>query len=143
MKKRVFLDECCSELRSAFGPKAHVYTAKDLGVAGKEDTPVIEKAFAKKCLIVTANKDFLDYYRNHPRRKGKNGQYFYGLIFLKHSKQFTRKRQLQIALTDIAWEDTRQHDDLIRVSATGQTKHERLCHPSCAAEFAKEEARWS
>jgi len=73
MKKRIFLDECCSDLGSVFGPKAHVYTAKDLGVTGKEDVSVIEKAFDKKCLIVTANKDFVDYYRNHPRRKEKMG----------------------------------------------------------------------
>jgi hypothetical protein len=142
MKKRVFLDECCSELGSVFGTKAHVYTAKDLGVTGKEDPRVIDKAVDKKCLIVTVNKDFVGYYRNHPRRKGKNGEYFYGLIFLKHSKQLRRKRQLEIALDGIAWDDTRQHDDLIRVSADGRTRHERLCHPWCAAEFPKEETEW-
>ena len=74
MKKRVFLDECCSELGSVFGQKAHVYTAKDLGVTGKEDLSVIDKAFEKKCLIVTVNKDFVAYYRNHPLRK--NGWFF-------------------------------------------------------------------
>jgi hypothetical protein len=46
VKKRVFLDECCSDsnLASVFGPKAHVYTAKDLGVAKKKDPIVIDKA---------------------------------------------------------------------------------------------------
>ncbi|MFZ0797237.1 MAG: DUF5615 family PIN-like protein [Terriglobales bacterium] len=142
MKKRVFLDECCGELGPVFGTKAHVYTASDLGVKGTEDPRVIDKAFEKKCMIVTVNADFVDYYRNHPRRKGKNGQYFYGLIFLKHSSQLPRKRQLEIAMRDIAWEDTRQHDDLIRVSADGRTRHERLCHPECAREFPKSETEW-
>jgi len=142
VKKRVFLDECCGELGSVFGPKAHVYTAKDLGVMGKEDTSVIDKAFKKKCLIVTVNKDFVAYYRNHPRRKGKNGTFFYGLIFLKNSRQLTRRKQLKIALAHTDWDDTRQHDDLIRVSAEGRTRHERLCHTQCAAEFPKEQSEW-
>lgn len=142
MKKRVFLDECCGELASVFGAKAHVYTAKDLGVIGNEDRRVIDKAFAKKCLIVTVNEDFVEYYRNHPDRKGKNGVYFYGLIFLKHSRRLPRKKQLQIAIRAIAWNDTRRHDDLIRVSADGKTRHERLCHPQCAAKFPKEETEW-
>lgn len=141
-KKRVFLDECVSDLGHVFGAKAHVYTARDLGVTGKEDTRVIEKAFQLKCLIVTVNKDFLDYYYNHPRRKGKNGVYFYGLIFLKSSKQLTREKQLRLALKTMEWDDTRQHDDLVRVSATGKTRHERLCHPECAAEFPKEQGEW-
>jgi hypothetical protein len=64
------------------------------------------------------------------------------LIFLKQSKQLPRKRQLEIALAGIASDDTRQHDDLIRVSADGQTRHERLCHPECAAQFPKEETEW-
>jgi predicted nuclease of predicted toxin-antitoxin system len=76
MKKRVFLDECCGEVGSVFGTKAHVYTAKDLGVTGKEDPRVIDKAIDKKCLIVTVNKDFVGYYRNHRRRNGKNGEFF-------------------------------------------------------------------
>jgi predicted nuclease of predicted toxin-antitoxin system len=77
-RKRVFLDECVSDLGHVFGLKAHVYTAHDLGMTGKEDTRVIEMAFKLKCLIVTVNKDFLDYYYNHPRRKGKRGVYFMG-----------------------------------------------------------------
>jgi len=141
-KKRVFLDECNSDLRRVFSAKAHVYTARDLGVAGKEDTRVIEMAFKLKCLIVTINKDFLTYYYKHPRRKGRRGVYFYGLIFLKASKQLTREKQLRLALKAIDWGATRQHDDLIRVSATGKTRHERLCHPECAAEFPKEETEW-
>src|ERR1039458_3505588 len=119
MKKRVFLDECCGELVSVFGSKAHVYTAADLGVTGIEDPRVIDKAFEKKCMIVTVNIDFVDYYRNHPSRRGKHGTYFYGLIFLKHSNLLPRRKQLEIAMRGIAWDDTRQHDDLIRVAADG------------------------
>jgi hypothetical protein len=141
-KKRVFLDECNQDLGHVFGGKAIVYTARDLGATGKEDTRVIDMAFKRKCLIVTVNKNFVDYYYNHPRRKGKRGTYFYGLIFLKPSKQLTREKQLRLALKTMEWEDTRQHDDLIRVSATGKTRHERLCHPECAAEFPKEQGEW-
>src|SRR5215467_12841380 len=114
-KKRVFLDECCSDLGNIFPAKTHVYTAQSLGVTGEEDTRVIDEAVKKKCLIVTVNKDFVDYYRNHPRRKGKNGTFFYGLIFLKQSNQLTRKQQLRRALKRIQWKDTCDHDDLIRV----------------------------
>jgi hypothetical protein len=64
-----------------FGPKDHVYTAKDFGITGKEDPKAIDAAVQKKCSIVTVNKDFLDYYRDHPMRKGKWGKYGYGLIF--------------------------------------------------------------
>jgi len=141
-KKRVFLDECVSELGHVFGAKAHVYTARDLGVNGREDATVIEKAFKLKCLIVTVNRDFLDYYYNHPRRKGKRGVYFYGLIFLKPSRQLTREKRLRLALKEIEWEETRQHDDLVRVSAAGKTRHERLCHPECAAAFPEDQKRW-
>ncbi|HEX3437572.1 MAG TPA: DUF5615 family PIN-like protein [Pseudacidobacterium sp.] len=139
-KKRVFLDECCSELISVFGEKAHIYTVNDLELRGKEDLRVIDKAFEKKCLIVTVNKDFLDYYRNHPQRK--RGVYFYGLIFLKHSSKLTRKQQLRLALKETAWAETRDHDDLITVSAEGKTKHERLCHPECAAVLPKKWSEW-
>jgi Domain of unknown function (DUF5615) len=144
VKKRVFLDECCSDsnLGSVFGPKAHVYTAKDLGVTSKKDPTVIDKAVKKKCLIVTVNRDFLDYYRNHQLRKGSRIRYFYGLIFLHDSRQLTRKRQLEIALKDILWHETREHDDLIQVRADGKTKHERLCHEDCRAESPEEEREW-
>jgi hypothetical protein len=45
-----------------FGAKAHVYIARDLGVTGKEDIRVIEKAAKVKSLNVTVNRDFSDYY---------------------------------------------------------------------------------
>lgn len=141
-KKRLFLDECCSDLGSVFGKKAHVYSAKDLGVAGKEDPRVIDKAVEKKCLIVTVNKDFLDYYRNHANRRGKKGTFFYGLIFLKASKQLTRASQLKVAIRAMEWNDTRMHDDLVMVAADGKTKHERLCHKECAAKFPTEQGEW-
>jgi len=144
-KKRIFLDECCGEdgLRSCFPDKSHVYVAADFGVRGKEDPTVIDQAIDRRCLIITVNKDFVEYYRNHSRRKGKKGTFFYGLIFLKPSKFRNRREQLQIALRDISWGDTRQHDDLIFVSANGQTRHERLCHPECAAEFPADQTEWN
>jgi predicted nuclease of predicted toxin-antitoxin system len=58
-RKRIFLDECNSDLRSVFGSKDHVYTAKDFGMTGKEDPKAIDAAVQKKCSIVTVNKDFL------------------------------------------------------------------------------------
>jgi hypothetical protein len=130
-KKRVFLDECCGDdgLKSCFPGKAHVYVATDFGVRGKEDTAVIDKAIQRGCLIITVNKDFVDYYRNHSRRKAR--------------KTRTRREQLQTALKEIAWDDTREHDDLIYVSAEGKTRHERLCHPECAAEFPVDQTKWS
>jgi hypothetical protein len=136
-KKRVFLDECLGreELGHLFGTKAHVYSARDLGVTGKEDIRVIDGAVAKKCLIVTVNKDFLDYYRNHPRRR--QGTFFYGLIFLRPSKTLSRSQQLKKALRETAWSETRDHDDLVTVYADGRSFHERLCHPECAEEFAR------
>jgi hypothetical protein len=143
-KKRVFLDECCSEdgLKTCFSEKAHMHVAASFGVRGKEDTAVIDKAVRKHCLIVTVNKDFVDYYRNHPLRKGRKGTYFYGLIFLKPSKVMPRREQLRAALKMIDWRDTREHDDLIFVSAEGKTRHERLCHPECAAEFPPDQREW-
>jgi len=139
-RKRVFLDEHLEhELRSVFGAKAHVYTARDFGVTGTQDPRVIDRAVRAKCLIVTADKGFVQYYRGHPSRKGALS-YFYGLIFLKHSNQLPRKEQLRRALKEIAWRETRDHDDLITVHANGYTEHERLCHPGCAKEFAETEA---
>ena len=134
-RKRIFLDECCSDLRSVFGPKDHVYTARDFGIAGKEDSPVIDEAVKRKCTIVTVNKDFLTYYRDHPMRRGKWGKYGYGLIFLKNSHKLSRKRQLRAGVRAVEWDDTREHDDLVWVSADGRTRLERLCHKECAAEF--------
>lgn len=138
-KKRVFLDEHLGlELKTLFGSKAIVLTARDLGVTGTEDPHVIDKAVRSKCLIVTANRDFVQYYRSHPLR-GRVLNYFYGLIFLKHSHIMPRHEQLKRALKQIAWKETRNHDDLITVYANGQTAHERLCHPECAREFAARE----
>lgn len=141
-RKRVSLDECNSDLRDVFGSKDHVYRARDLGVRGKEDVRVIDEAVKRKCLIITVNKDFVEYYRNHLMRKGKNGAFGYGLIFLKPSKQLTRKEQLRKAMKNLDWQDTRGHDDLVWVAADGRTKLERLCHPECAAEFPEEQKEW-
>jgi hypothetical protein len=55
-------------------------------------------------------------------RKGKRGMYGYGLIFLKPSKQLTREQQLRIAVRALEWDDTREHDDLVWVSADGKTR---------------------
>ena len=90
---------------------------------GKEDPTVIDHAVKRGCLIITVNKDFIHYYRNHAFRKGKNGTFFYGLIFLKPSKVVSRQVQLKIALKEIAWSETRQHDDLVFVSAEGKNKN--------------------
>lgn len=139
-KKRICLDECCGELGPVFGAKAQVFTAKDLGVSGIDDTRVIDAAVDKKCLIVTVNRDFVEYYRSHPRRQG--GEWFYGLIFLNHSKTLPRKEQLKRAVRGMAWDESRQHDDLIFVAGDGRTRHERLCHPECAAEFPEEQTVW-
>jgi len=143
-KKRVFLDECCGDdgLKSCFPSKAHVFVAADFGLRGKEDPRVIDTAVQKKCLIITVNKDFVDYYRKHPLRKGRKLPFFCGLIFLKASKVKTRREELQAALEAIDWGDTRDHDDLIFVSAQGKTRHERLCHPECAAEFPADQGEW-
>jgi hypothetical protein len=141
-RKRVFLDECNSDLGHVFGPKDHVFTARDFGIAGKEDTRAIDEAVKRKCLIVTVNNDFVKYYRDHPMRKGKRGMYGYGLIFIKPSKRFTREQQLRIAVRALEWDDTREHDDLVRVSAEGKTRLERLCHPECAAEFPTDQTEW-
>ena len=142
-KKRVFLDECCGELGACFPAKAHIFTAKHLGVSGKEDPTVIDKAVTKKCLIITVNKDFVDYYRDHVWRKGKRGTFFFGLIFMKPSQTLSRTEQLNKALAAIEWNDTRRHDDLILVSAEGKTKHVRLCHPECAEAFPPEQQVWA
>ncbi len=134
MRKRVFLDEqLTSELGAVFGTKAHVYTVNDFGISGAADPRVIDQAVAKKCLIVTANADFVEYYRNHIGRK--SGAFYYGLIYLHASGDFTRKMHLEKALKETAWIETRRHDDLITVFSDGRTRHERLCHPGCAAEF--------
>ena len=43
--------------------------------AGGLKAKAIDAAVRKKCSIITVNKDFLDYYRDHPMRKGKWGKY--------------------------------------------------------------------
>jgi hypothetical protein len=129
-------------LLACSGKKAHVYLAKDLDVRGQEDTRVIDKAVSHKCAIVTVNQDFLEYYRDHPWRRGKNGTFFYGLIFLKPSHRYSRKEQLKLGLQDIAWGETRRHDDIVFVSAAGKTRHERLCHKECAAAFPRGQREW-
>jgi Domain of unknown function (DUF5615) len=135
-RKRVFLDEQLEPfLKICFGRKAHVYTAGDLGVRGFEDARVIDRAVRKKCMVVTKNRDFVDYYRNHPLRKGHSVSYFYGLIFLKPCSSLSDEVRLRRALTEIAWDETRDHDDLVTVHANGSTSHERLCHEECAREL--------
>jgi len=142
-RKRIFLDECNSDLGHVFGTKDHVYTAKDFGISGKEDPRAIDAAVKRKCSIVTVNRDFLDFYRDHPMRKGKWGKYGYGLIFLKPSKQLTRDEQLRRGIRALEWDDTREHDDLVWVSADGRTRLERLCNEECAKEFPKEHQKWN
>jgi hypothetical protein len=141
-RKRIFLDECNSDLGRVFGPKDHTHTAKDFGINGKEDTRAIDEAVKRKCTIVTVNKDFVQYYRDHPMRQGKWGKYGYGLIFLKPSQRLTREQQLRVALRALEWKDTRDHDDLVWVSADGRTRLERLCHAECAAEFPSDQTEW-
>src|ERR1035437_9654975 len=131
-RKRSFLDECNNGLGHGVRAKDHVYTAKDFGISGKEDPRAIDAAVKRKCSIVTVNKDFLDYYRDHPMRKGKWGKYGYGLIFLKPSKLLARDEQLRRGIRALEWDDTREHDDLVWVSADGRTRLERrgIC-PRC------------
>ena len=75
-------------------------------------------------------------------RKGKWGIYGYGLIFLKPTKKLTRDEQLRRGIRSLEWDDTREHDDLVWVSADGRTRMERLCHKECAEEFPKEQREW-
>jgi len=135
MKKRIFLDEDIDvSLAKAFSARSHVYTGKDLGVLGRDDPTVINAATQKGCLIVTANKDFIDYYRNDPRRRQRN-TFFYGLIFLSAQGGFEQKRQLQIALRQIPWKGNRAHDGLVIVRRDGNVCCELLCHEDCARQF--------
>jgi hypothetical protein len=142
-RKRVFLDEHIEpQLKRCFGAKAHIHTARDLGVCGNEDRRVIDAAVRRKCLIVTKNKDFVDYYRKHPLRTSGKVSFFYGLIYLMPSSVLSTEERLKKALRDVAWRETREHDDLITVYADGRTYHERLCHPECAAQFAATEVQF-
>jgi Domain of unknown function (DUF5615) len=138
MKKRVFLDEDIDpSLSKVFGARAHVYTAKALGVLGCDDTAVITAAIKKGCLIVTANKDFIGYYRKHPLR-GPNS-FFYGLIFLSAHGSFEQKRQLRDAMKQFSWAETRMHDGLVVAYSDGKVCREWLCHVDCAKDFAEQE----
>lgn len=122
-KLRVFLDENLSrDLGKAFPKKVPVYTVDDLGLSGADDQRIIEQAVYKKCLIVTADRKFMDTYRNHEWRKGHDGRYFYGLIFLTEDKTTAQLRQLKLAIPRI----TPEHDDLVAVSSSGIVTIEKL-----------------
>jgi len=122
-KLRVLLDEDIpDDLKYLFPKKTQVYTVAGLGLSGMEDRLVIEEAVHKRCLIVTANKDFVPEYRNHDWRKGKDERFFWGLIFLKASKSMTQSDQLKRGIKAI----NPRYDDIITVSATGHITRERI-----------------
>ena len=122
-KLRVFLDENLSrDLGKAFPKKVPVYTVDDLGLSGADDQRIIEQAVYRKCLIVTADRKFMDTYRNHEWRKGHDGRYFYGLIFLTEDKTTAQLRQLKLAIPRI----TPENDDLLTVSSAGIVTIEKL-----------------
>jgi hypothetical protein len=122
-KLRVLLDENLSrDLEKAFAKKIPVYTVADLGLNGAGDPRIIEEAVYRKCLVVTADRKFMDVYRNHEWRKGHDGRYFYGLIFLTEDKTTGQLRQLKLATPRI----TPEHDDLIAVSSAGTITVENL-----------------
>ena len=122
-KLRVLLDEDVDvQVRAAFPKSLQVYTVAALGISGANDTFVIEEAIARKCLIVTANKDFVDFYKNHEWRKGRDGRFFYGLIFLKSSRTISQLDQLKLAIKEIE----HRYDDLLTVYANGTVTRERL-----------------
>jgi predicted nuclease of predicted toxin-antitoxin system len=122
-KLRVLLDEDIPpELEAAFPRKTQVYTVAGLGMSGAEDIAVIEEAVSKKCLIVTANRDFVPVYRNHEWRTGRDRRYFWGLIFLKNSNTMSKLEQLKRAIKAI----DNQFDDILTVSSRGLVTRERL-----------------
>jgi hypothetical protein len=122
-KLRVLLDENLGpELKKAFGRKITVHTISDLGISGAGDPEVIEEAVHRKCLIVTADKKFVDTYRNHEWRKGRDGRFFYGLVFLTESATTGQLRQLKLAVQKIRPE----HDDLISFSSGNSVTVEKL-----------------
>lgn len=143
MRKRVLLDEHLSaEIAEVFGTRDHVYLAKDVGLEGKPDRDVIKFAINKKCLIITNDEGLVNDYRNHPQRRSKRGvRFFYGLIYVRADSDITRKRHIAQAVKEMAWGESRQHDDLVIISRDGKTEHYRLCHTECAAEFDKREGR--
>jgi hypothetical protein len=89
------------------------------------DLAVTEEAVARKCLIVTANRDFVPVYENHLWRKGKDSRFFWGLIFLGHSTQLTRSEQLRRAIKEVQ----PKFDDIIFVSSAGNITRKRLDGP--------------
>jgi len=122
-KLRVLLDEDVPvELKGAFPRKTQVYTVAELGMSGAEDITVIEAAVLKKCLIVTANKDFVPVYRKHVWREGRDRRYFWGLIFLKSSSVLSQLEQMKRAIQEIDY----QFDDILTVSSTGIVTRERV-----------------
>jgi hypothetical protein len=125
-KLRVLLDEDIpAELKGAFPRKTQVYTVAGLGMSGAEDIAVVETAVLKKCLIVTANKDFVPVNRKHEWRKGHDRRYFWGLIFLKNSTAMSKLEQLKRAIKEIEY----QFDDILTVSSVGLVTRERLDGP--------------
>lgn len=143
MRKRVLLDEHLSAgLGDAFGPRDYVHLAKDVGLEGQPDDKVIDYAIAHGCLIITNDEKLVEQYRSDQRRRTKRGMgFFYGLIYLRADTEASRKRHLTAALREIAWSETRQHDDLIIVGRDGKIEHFRLCHRECAAEYDRLEGR--
>lgn len=126
-KLRVLLDEDVDvQAKSAFARKVMVYTVGGLGLKGKEDRIIVEEAVERKCVIVTANKDFVPEYKNHEWRKGKDGRYFWGLIFLKHSKAMSQSDRITLAIKQIV----PLYDDVLTVSGTGLVTRERLGGPA-------------
>ena len=80
-KLRVLLDEDVRiDVKSAFAKKIQVHTVPSLGISGADDMFVIEEAVTKKCLIVTANKDFVPANRNHEWRKGAATEDIFGVL---------------------------------------------------------------
>jgi hypothetical protein len=114
-----------ADLVSVFPKKTQNYTVSGLGMSGSPDDLVIERAIALKALIVTADKKFVTEYENHDWRKGKDGRYFWGLIFLSPSSHITRSEQLKMAIKGIE----ARFDDILTVSATGRVTRKRLDGP--------------
>ena len=110
------------DLGKVFSKKVPVHTVENLGISGAADEIVIAEAISKKCLMVTHDRKFVDMYRNHEYRKGKDWRYFYGLIFLSESTETAQLRQLKLAVSRIKPE----RDNLITVSPSGIVTVENL-----------------
>lgn len=143
MRRRVLLDEHLSpDIASVFGQRAYVHIAAEVGLAGKPDSDVIDYAIAKGCMIITNDAGLVQQYKSDPRRRTKRGLgFFWGLIYVRAETNEERKRHIAKALKEIAWQESRRHDDLIVISRDGETEHFRLCHPECAAALDKQEGR--